>query len=131
MNPGELLEYLDKIIKPAVEEYARERNINVEELLLECITLENTGLFNYKGRKSTVYNRLKNNHITNLKQLFDLYYEQLCKNRKNEDIFKIYLNEMDDLYIKNNSNARIVIDYISGMTDDFFNYQYNKYFKKS
>lgn len=87
--------------------------------------------FNYKN----IYNKANSeDDLSNFQkmfnQLFDLYYEQLCKNRKNEDIFKIYLNEMDDLYIKNNSNARIVIDYISGMTDDFFNYQYNKYFKK-
>jgi dGTP triphosphohydrolase len=32
---------------------------------------------------------------------------------------------MSDEYKNNNTNARIVIDYISGMTDDFFIDEYN------
>lgn len=62
--------------------------------------------------------------------LFDLYYNQIINNEKNEDIYKLYLNEMDSSYLENNSSARIVIDYMAGMTDNFFNYQYKKYFKK-
>ena len=58
-----------------------------------------------------------------------------------EDLFKIVAAPMPEevgysyreealSYIKNNSTARIVIDYIAGMTDNFFNYQYKKYFNK-
>ena len=36
------------------------------------------------------------------------------------DIYKIYLNNMDSNYLKNTVKERMVIDYISGMTDDFF-----------
>ena len=36
------------------------------------------------------------------------------------DIYKIYLNNMDSNYLKNTSKERMVIDYIAGMTDDFF-----------
>ena len=54
MTPEQLFDYLDTIIKPALEEYAKKRNMSVDELLLDVITLENTGLFNYKGRQSTV-----------------------------------------------------------------------------
>ena len=31
---------------------------------------------------------------------------------------------MNDDYKKNNSDERIVIDYIAGMTDEYFNRQY-------
>ena len=36
------------------------------------------------------------------------------------DIYTVFLNYMDNEYISNTSNSRIVIDYIAGMTDDFF-----------
>ena len=38
---------------------------------------------------------------------------------------KIYLNYMTDEY-KDNTNARIVLDYVSGMTDEYFNEQFDK-----
>ncbi len=62
--------------------------------------------------------------------LFELYYKQIKNKKTSEDIYTLYLNEMDESYLENNSTARIVIDYIAGMTDNFFNYQYNKYFGK-
>lgn len=37
MNKEDLEEYLDKIIKPALEEYAKENNITMEELLQQLI----------------------------------------------------------------------------------------------
>ena len=62
-------------------------------------------------------------------KLFDLYYKQISNNEVSEDIYTYFINEMDPSYLKNNSIARIVIDFMAGMTDNFFNCQYNKYFK--
>ena len=61
-------------------------------------------------------------------KLFDLYYSQLKNQEKDSDIFTLFLNGMSSDYKNNNSNARIVIDYIAGMTDDFIQLQYKKYF---
>ena len=61
-------------------------------------------------------------------KLFELYYNQIKNNEKNEDIFVLYLNEMSSSYNEKETIARKVIDYIAGMTDDFFIFQYNKYF---
>jgi len=58
--------------------------------------------------------------------LFTTYLKQLENKSQNSDIYILYLNNMSDEYLKN-SNVRIVIDYIAGMTDDFFVKQYNKY----
>lgn len=61
-------------------------------------------------------------------ELFDYLYKVL-ENKINDpenNIYKIYLNEMNDEYKKNTSNARIVIDYISGMTDEYFISEYSK-----
>lgn len=87
--------------------------------------------FNYKNiySKANTKEELKNFKLM-FNKLFDLYYNQLLNSEQNEDIYNLYLNEMDESYLKNNSSARIVIDYMSGMTDNFFNYQYKKYFKK-
>lgn len=87
--------------------------------------------FNYKNiySKANTKEELQMFKIM-FNNLFDLYYSQIVNNEENEDIYKLYLNEMDNSYIENNSYARIVIDYMAGMTDNFFNYQYKKYFRK-
>lgn len=56
--------------------------------------------------------------------LFNKYVEDLDNNNKDSFIYKHFINDMDKSYIKNNSNKRIVLDYISGMTDDYFYKQY-------
>ena len=86
--------------------------------------------FNYEY----IYNRANSKEdIEKLKnkfeKLFQLYYNQIEKNDTKEDIFTIYLDTMDEEYIKNTNHTRMVIDYIAGMTDDFFNNQYKKYFE--
>lgn len=57
--------------------------------------------------------------------LFDFYLKNI--NNLNNDINVIFLNDMSEEYLKNTSDARKVIDYIAGMTDEFFMKQYNKY----
>lgn len=85
--------------------------------------------FNYKN----IY--LKANTKTQLEKidkmfesLFELYYEQVINGTKDEDIYEMFLNGMSAKYIENTTPARKVIDYISGMTDNFFIQQYKKYF---
>ena len=62
-------------------------------------------------------------------KLFDLYYKHIIKHQTQEDIYQVFLNDMSNEYKLNNTPARIVIDYISGMTDDYFKNQYKKYFE--
>ena len=52
--------------------------------------------------------------------LFDKYLYDLESDNKKSSIYSIFLNEQKSGYIENNSIKRIVIDYIAGMTDDFF-----------
>lgn len=60
-------------------------------------------------------------------KLFEVYLKQLQIKEIDSDIYKIFLSEMTDNYLNNTSDARKVIDYIAGMTDDYFIYQYEKY----
>lgn len=59
--------------------------------------------------------------------LFDVYVKQIKNNEKQSDIYKLYLSEMTDDYNKSNTPERKAIDYIAGMTDDYFINQYYKY----
>lgn len=62
-------------------------------------------------------------------KLFDLYYDQIKKEKKAEEIYSVFLGEMSEEYLNNTTAARKVIDYIAGMTDEYFNTQYKKYFE--
>lgn len=58
--------------------------------------------------------------------LFDYLYQVLQNKDTENNIYKVYLNGMSEEYLNNTSDARKVIDYISGMTDEFFTEEYNK-----
>ncbi len=58
--------------------------------------------------------------------LFDTYLNDLRINNKESSIYKVFLNNMIDDYQKSTSPARIVLDYIAGMTDEFFLNEYNR-----
>lgn len=87
--------------------------------------------FNYENIYNKIYTADYKNHIRKMfRVVFDSNLEYLKSNNIDTNIFKVYLNEMDSGYIKNNSPERIVIDYIAGMTDDYFFKEYNKIIDK-
>ncbi len=53
-------------------------------------------------------------------RIYQVYLEAIRNNNKDNIIFKIFLDLQDDLYLKNTSDERKVLDFIAGMTDDFF-----------
>lgn len=57
--------------------------------------------------------------------LFRLYLNQLNNKEYSSKIYKVFLNIMDSSYICNTTNERKVIDYIAGMTDDYFLTEYS------
>lgn len=82
--------------------------------------------FNYEN----IYNRANSeDEIKSFEEMFNLVFNKciyiLENNLTMHNIYKNFLNKMNDRY-KNNTNARIVIDYIAGMTDDYFIEEYNK-----
>ncbi len=62
------------------------------------------------------------------KQLFKKYYQDLENKDTDSPIYRYFLKDMDDNYHKNTDKKRMAIDFIAGMTDDFFNHQYNELF---
>ena len=87
--------------------------------------------FNYKHIYNKANSKEQISIYTNMfESLFNLYLNQIKENKYNEDIYSLFLNNMCEEYNKENTDARKVIDFIAGMTDDFFKYEYEKYFNK-
>ena len=81
--------------------------------------------FNYKHiyyKATTKEQRM--NYEFMFRILFDSYLKDLENKNLNSSIYKVFLNYKADDYLKN-TNARIVIDFIAGMTDDYFYREYN------
>ena len=58
--------------------------------------------------------------------LFNSYLRDLQKENIKSPIYKVFLFFKDKKYIKDNPKERIVIDFIAGMTDDYFNREYER-----
>ncbi len=85
--------------------------------------------FNYKNIYVKAYTVEEKCMLkTMLNTLYETYMSDLENNNQDSNIIKSYLNNMS-LEYKKNSNERIVIDYIAGMTDDYTLKEYNKIIK--
>lgn len=60
--------------------------------------------------------------------LFDQYLDDLNSNRKRSPIFKYHIDRIGIGYADKTTVPRIIADFISGMTDDFFNSQFDSLF---
>lgn len=87
--------------------------------------------------KTFNYERIYRNpivHSENLKikrmfrALFKVYLGHVRKKRTCEAIFRYFLQDMSRQYLSDTPPERQVIDYMAGMTDDFFNNQYKDLF---
>lgn len=89
-----------------------------EEVLQAMLDLKK---FNYDYiYQYSMSDDLKEYYRDGMYMLFDKYLRDLESENKKSSIYSIFLNEQKSNYIHNNSMKRIVIDYIAGMTDDFF-----------
>ena len=84
--------------------------------------------FNYKNIYMNPKKMTENAKIqTMFETLFEVYLRQLDEESQKSSIYTWHLKNMNKSYLKNNSKPRIVLDYIAGMTDDFFNNQFKEY----
>ena len=87
--------------------------------------------FNYEN---IYYKVLTEEQRRYYKEMFNIVFETNLEYLKNNitetNIYKVYLNNMSEEYRNNTSKERIVIDYIAGMTDDYFTKEYVKIIDK-
>jgi len=83
--------------------------------------------FNYKNIYDKAYTKEELNELKCMfRSLFNKYLNDLKNRNYDSVIYKSYLNNMSEEY-KNNTNERIVIDYLAGMTDDYIMKQYKEF----
>ena len=83
--------------------------------------------FNYENiyDKANTKEDIKN-YTLMFNKLFDKYLDDLNNHNYLSSIYTLFLDQMNEDYKNNNSNERIVIDYIAGMTDDYFLGEYKR-----
>ena len=57
---------------------------------------------------------------TSINKLYYRLLDDLNTNKDKSVVYNNYLVDMDESYIKNTDNKQIIIDFIAGMTDDYF-----------
>ena len=91
--------------------------------------LEQLKKFNLKNIYNNSKIKTQNQKINNMfEQLFNTYCENIKKSNQNSAIYSAFLKGKPRAYINNTPLKRKVIDFISGMTDDFFNNQFQQLF---
>jgi len=83
--------------------------------------------FNYQNIYMKANSSEQINYYTEVfNLLFKTYYNDILNGNINSGIYKNFLNEMNDIYLKNTNDKRKVIDYLSLMTDEFLIREYDK-----
>lgn len=83
--------------------------------------LESLKEFNYKN----IYNHSNTKeelefYKNGFELLYKYYLEELNNKEKESVLYKLYLNDMSTYYYEGTEKEQIVIDFIAGMTDDFY-----------
>ena len=77
--------------------------------------------FNYKNIYKPSMSKEKCEYFTKcMNKLFDRYLSDIQNKNNNSVIYEIFLNKQVDKYLDSTSDKRKVIDFIVGMTDEFF-----------
>ena len=117
-------EIINKIVLDIIRNSFGQPYIKLSKDIYEAICDLKT--FNYKNIYEKAYTKQEEN---NMKIMFNEMFEQLMTDLKNSNenspITKHYLSGMSQEYLDNTTNARKIIDYIAGMTDDYFIKVYN------
>ena len=77
--------------------------------------------FNYENIYSKAITEEEyNKYHEGMEKIYLEMVNDLDNDNIDSDIYTVFINEMDNKYTENTNNSRIVIDYIAGMTDEFF-----------
>ena len=93
--------------------------IQISPKIFEAITKLKKFNYEFIYSKANTKKDLKN-YEDMFRKLFNACLNDLELNQNKTNIKKTFLSEMNDEYLKNTSLKRKVIDYIAGMTDEYF-----------
>ena len=119
-------EIVNTIINDIIKNSTGKSYISVSDEVFNAI--KDLKKFNYENIYSKAHTE---EDLANYKLMFETLFDKLLdilnKEDKNQPIYTVYLNGMAEDYLKNTSNERKVIDYIAGMTDEYFINEYKRY----
>lgn len=96
--------------KNVYEAVAQLKDFNYDKIYTKAITKED-----------------EKRYTKTIESLYSVYSRALDAKDETNDIYKVFLKCMDKEYLENTSDSQKIIDYISGMTDNFLEKQYEKY----
>lgn len=117
---------INTIILDIIKNSLNKDYIKVSDDVFEAIKALKTFNYKYIYNKSHTKEELDGYELM-FNTLFNKLLNILNNNEKDNELFTDFLNNMNDEYLNNTSNERKVIDFIAGMTDDYFLSQYKKY----
>ena len=111
-------EIVNNIIMDIIKESMDKPYIKMSEEVYNAIgALKN---FNYKHIYNYAYTPEERQFFKDgINKVFYQYYEDIKNNNTDSEIYRVFLNKQSKEYIENTKDARKVIDYIAGMTDDY------------
>ncbi len=87
--------------------------------------------FNYENIYSKSMDKEEYNYYSEgMKTIYKAYLNDIESKNKDSIIYKIFLDNQSSEYLENTDHRRQVIDFIAGMTDEFFLNQVLKYCKE-
>ena len=118
-------EIINTLILDIISNSLNQKYIKMSEEVITAI--KDLKQFNYENIYYKANNKATLDKYEEMFRTVFTYYLNDLKSKKVEsDIYQIYLGNMCDNYLINNSDEQKVIDYIAGMTDDYFTNIYNK-----
>ena len=119
-------EIVNAIITNVVQNSLDKDYICVNDKIFNAIV--NLKKFNYENIYDKIYT---NEELNEIKHKFEYLFDNLLISLKEKDVnSKIYSNfylPMNNDYKNNTTDERVVIDYIAGMTDEYFLNEYKHY----
>lgn len=110
------------IIENSMDKPYIELSENVYQALFSLKKFNYEHIYQFSNsKKDTVYYR------KGMEKIYQVYLDDILKDNRESIIFKIYLDYQKEAYIQETSPKRMVIDFISGMTDEMFLREVSKY----
>lgn len=110
------------IIENSMDKPYIELSENVYQALFSLKKFNYEHIYQFSNSKEdTVYYR------KGMEKIYQVYLDDILKDNRESIIFKIYLDYQKEAYIQETSPKRMVIDFISGMTDEMFLREVSKY----
>ena len=119
-------EIINTIINDLINHSLNKPYISVSDEVFDAI--KELKKFNYEFIYAKAHSaEMIKNYENMFETLFDKLLDVIKNKEKNHNIYRKYLKKMTKEYLENTTDERKVIDYIAGMTDEYFLKEYKKY----